>query len=108
MRSYVAVAECGQSSESGANSGMRFRKLRIAWSVIWGLACVLIVVFWGRSYWYADTISSNALLGGWVADMTWCDGRLRFSAYNDIPAIALWEWNSTRTDVERRFLRAQM
>src|SRR3954471_23472340 len=50
MRSYVAVAECGQSSESGANSGMRFRKLRIAWSVVWGLACVLLVVLWVRSH----------------------------------------------------------
>jgi hypothetical protein len=30
---------------------MRFRKLRIAWSVLWGLACVLLVVLWVRSYW---------------------------------------------------------
>jgi hypothetical protein len=33
---------------------MRFRKLRIAWSVFWGLACVLLVVLWVRSYWYWD------------------------------------------------------
>jgi hypothetical protein len=31
---------------------MRFRKLRIAWSVSWGLACVLLVVLWVRSYWH--------------------------------------------------------
>src|SRR5689334_9944534 len=29
---------------------MRFRKLRIAWSVFWGVACVLLVVLWVRSY----------------------------------------------------------
>src|SRR4051812_41646326 len=29
---------------------MRFRTLRIAWSVFWGLACVLLVVLWVRSY----------------------------------------------------------
>src|SRR6476619_2972176 len=29
---------------------MRFRKLRIAWSVFWGLACVLLIVLWVRSY----------------------------------------------------------
>ncbi len=29
----------------------RFRKLRIAWSVFWGLAAVLLVVLWVRSYW---------------------------------------------------------
>jgi hypothetical protein len=35
---------------------MRFRKLRIAWSVFWGLACVLLIVFWVRSYWCADLL----------------------------------------------------
>ena len=29
---------------------MRFRKLRIAWSVAWGVAAVLIVMLWTRSY----------------------------------------------------------
>jgi hypothetical protein len=29
---------------------MRFRKLRIAWSVFCGLACVLLIVLWVRSY----------------------------------------------------------
>src|SRR5262245_12959310 len=33
---------------------MRFRKLRIAWSAFWGLACVLLIVLWVRSYWYVD------------------------------------------------------
>jgi hypothetical protein len=29
---------------------MRFRKLRIAWSVFWGVACVLLIGLWVRSY----------------------------------------------------------
>jgi hypothetical protein len=29
---------------------MRFRKLRIAWSVAWGFAAVLLIVLWVRSY----------------------------------------------------------
>jgi len=29
---------------------MKFRKLRIAWSVAWGISCVLLVVLWVRSY----------------------------------------------------------
>jgi hypothetical protein len=33
---------------------MRFRKLRIAWSVFWGLAAVLLIVLWVRSYWWVD------------------------------------------------------
>jgi len=34
---------------------MRFRKLRIAWSVMCGIACVLLIVLWVRSYWWVDT-----------------------------------------------------
>ena len=33
---------------------MRFRKLRIAWSVVCGIACVLLVVLWVRSYYRHD------------------------------------------------------
>ena len=33
---------------------MKYRKLRIAWSVFWGVACVLLVVLWARSDWYLD------------------------------------------------------
>jgi hypothetical protein len=36
---------------------MRFRKLRIAWSVVWGLTAVLLVVLWVRSYWWYDRLS---------------------------------------------------
>jgi hypothetical protein len=34
---------------------MKHRKLRIAWSMVWGIAAVLIVVLWVRSYWWMDT-----------------------------------------------------
>ena len=29
---------------------MKYRKLRIAWSVVWGVAAVLLIVLWVRSY----------------------------------------------------------
>jgi hypothetical protein len=35
---------------------MRFRKLRIAWSVGWGAVAFLLVAYWLRSYWYSDTV----------------------------------------------------
>src|SRR5690348_9321805 len=35
---------------------MRFRKLRIAWSVTWSLAAVMLIALWGRSYWQLDFI----------------------------------------------------
>jgi hypothetical protein len=36
------------------SGGMRFRKLRIAWSVGCAIACVLLLVLWVRSYWWED------------------------------------------------------
>jgi hypothetical protein len=45
---------------------MKFRKLRIAWSVGWGLLAVLLIVLWVRGYWYWDhlynPISSKSLV----------------------------------------------
>ena len=35
---------------------MRYRKLRIAWSVAWGVGCVLLIVLWVRSYYANDQI----------------------------------------------------
>jgi hypothetical protein len=35
---------------------MRFRKLRIGWSVMWGVAAVLFVVLWVRSYSRVDAV----------------------------------------------------
>src|SRR5262245_20653563 len=34
---------------------MRYRKLRIAWSVMWGLGGVLPIAFWVRSYAIRDS-----------------------------------------------------
>jgi hypothetical protein len=32
----------------------RFRKLRIAWSVAWGVVALLLIVLWMQSYWHHD------------------------------------------------------
>jgi hypothetical protein len=37
---------------------MKYRKLRIAWSVGWGLAAVLLIVLWVRSYWWKDWVTA--------------------------------------------------
>jgi hypothetical protein len=36
---------------------MRYRKLRIAWSVGCAIACVLLIGLWMRSYWWEDDIT---------------------------------------------------
>jgi hypothetical protein len=38
---------------------MRFRKLRIAWSVVCAVACVLLIVLAVRSYEWADTVGGS-------------------------------------------------
>jgi hypothetical protein len=35
---------------------MRFRKLRIAWSLFCGLLCLLLIVLWLTSYWWVTNI----------------------------------------------------
>jgi len=35
---------------------MKFRKLRITWSVAWGILCLLLIVLWLHSYWYRDVV----------------------------------------------------
>ena len=39
-----------------AGGGIRFRKLRIAWSVGCGVLCLLLIVLWVRSYWWVDFV----------------------------------------------------
>jgi hypothetical protein len=39
---------------------MRFRKLRVGWSVGCGAICLLLIVLWVRSYWVLDRWESTA------------------------------------------------
>lgn len=39
---------------------MTYRKLRIAWSVTWGIIALLLCVLWVRSYWQADNFRSQS------------------------------------------------
>src|SRR4051794_31206678 len=39
---------------------MRYRKVRIAWSVVWGVVAVLLIVLWVRSYWWVDSLQFQA------------------------------------------------
>jgi hypothetical protein len=40
--------------------GKKFRKLRIAWSVMCGILCVLLIMLWMRSYTTLDQIAVRA------------------------------------------------
>jgi hypothetical protein len=71
---------------------MRFRKLRIAWSVVCGIACVLLIGLWVRSYYVCDSVHVP----------TW--GSMRVGALRGIISIAAsretsmgWTWNAIPT-----------
>jgi hypothetical protein len=43
---------------------MKYHKLRIAWSVLCGIACVLLIVLWVQSYWWTQ-VGSPPLTTKW-------------------------------------------
>jgi hypothetical protein len=58
---------------------MKYRKLRIAWSVGCGILCLLLVVLWVRSYWWESI--ANPVVTSRVPSMV--NGQL---VYNDVRA----------------------
>jgi len=43
---------------------MKYRKLRIAWSVTWGMVAVLLCVLWVRSYWFYELVDNGVYRAG--------------------------------------------
>src|SRR4029079_2241688 len=44
---------------------MKHRKLQIAWSLVCGLAAVLLIALWVRSYWWTDTTSFSEVVSSY-------------------------------------------
>lgn len=67
------------------------RKLRIAWSMGWGIACVLLCVLWVRSYWRYDKAEGHVF--GKPIRLLMASGHLRLDliAFGRPPKS---EWNS--------------
>jgi hypothetical protein len=61
---------------------MRFHKLRIAWSVFWGLACVLLIALWVRSPKACDLISKRDASG---MTTTFCSSAGKVWFYRSVP-----------------------
>ena len=45
----------------GRIAGMKYRKVRIAWSVVWGILCLSLIALWVRSYWIEDFATGGHL-----------------------------------------------
>jgi hypothetical protein len=68
---------------------MRFRKLRIAWSVGWGLLAVLLIVLWVRSYWYRERIILG-LYGNHALQFGHVLGQVRLHWFEQ-PGLDFWQ-----------------
>jgi hypothetical protein len=79
---------------------MTFRKLRIAWSVVWGVVAVLLVVLWARSYQKWDTIWSPSIITH-DAGMSSNEGGAYFFLYSTPPAppSPLWQSRTITADI---------
>jgi hypothetical protein len=81
---------------------MRFRKQRIAWSVACGIACVLLILFWVRSYRVIDVVHwTTSTRITFVSEI----GIIQVSRSKSIAIGArTWEWH-TLTDFMGAFPR---
>jgi hypothetical protein len=70
---------------------MKFRKLRIAWSVVWGLAAVLLIAVWLRSTHHLDVLF-GPVYGSRNATISSGDGRLTIVAFWSDPRGSMSQW----------------
>jgi hypothetical protein len=90
----------------GRMADMRFRKLRFAWSVVWGLAAVLLIALWVRSYRWEDVITApgdgSRRFGsaeGWIT-IRWTEPR--WKEMRRPPNLNFKKWQVVSLSVEER------
>src|SRR6476659_5097631 len=71
-----------------SNTLMRFRKLRIAWSAWWGLACLLLIVLWVRNY-EGEGIIQFRRVKGTLTELGHLNGKCEISRYGPISCYYL-------------------
>jgi hypothetical protein len=76
---------------------MKYRKLRIAWSVAWGVVAVLLCVLWVRSYWRYDLIEGMSFTGSAITKYFRCA-----SARGQITILAVPTYRSAITAAKWR------
>ena len=82
----------GSAAHPLATPPMKFRKLRIAWSVTWGVVAVLFVVSWVRSYCGYDAVTwARHNSSGLLVDS--CKGRF---------GIAIFRSGDLRVPIDER------
>src|SRR5436190_20522291 len=72
---------------------MKFRKLRIAWSVWWGVVAVLLCVVWVHSYFSFDLLFVRSDPGGFQFTST----------YGRLICIRWWNYSPDYVDYAKSF-----
>lgn len=90
------------------SSGVRFRKLLIAWSVTWGVVAVLLIVLWVRSYLRMDTLELPSPFPSCGAKIESFDGRVRLLIIDDDNSTWKWAIDSYEQGLALRGLEAQI
>ena len=89
---------------------MKYRKLRIAWSVAWGVVAVLLVVLWVRSYWWIDYINGppyGSYRFGLASSNGWLTTRYRNGMLRPT-SFPKWAWESTtQEDMEKMYQQSE-
>jgi hypothetical protein len=79
---------------------MRFRKLRIAWSVGCGIACVLLIVLWVRSYYYHKEEASYVFRGKYLLALESLRGELGLMVWGPPAVIYGTSWSYASRPVD--------
>jgi hypothetical protein len=76
---------------------MRFRKLRIAWSVVCGIVCVLLIVLWVRSFTSEEWLQGH-LIGDQNFVLTSVTGHVNLSTMYMAHGRLIWTIRSRSND----------
>lgn len=87
--------------------GIKFRRLRIAWSVVCGILCLLLIVLWVRSYWWDDLVE-GPILWPHGCSLTSTGGRLMLCGMDEDDPVTYWSFlsieASSRYAIRKQFL----
>src|SRR4051812_44225005 len=79
------------------SNAMRFRKLRFAWSVVSGIACVLLIVLWVRSYWRTG-VCVGPRMDGYCIGVGSTPGVFSFGLFDESYALTDTPWTNGWAD----------
>jgi hypothetical protein len=78
---------------------MNYRKLRIAWSLGWGVICLLLIALWVRSLSYSDFLYGSTTNGSGFVSIVSSYGSLSLIQSPNPPSLRELEWEVDRIPI---------